>query len=205
MKENIKDGLRYFPEIKNTGKILILGTFPSDDSLSNNQYYYNSSNRFWTMLEDVLEEPGLKDSSYKNKENVLSKYGIILWDSIAKCERKGSGDSSIVENTAQPNDIIKEVFKINKNKIKIIIINGVTVKNNEEKLGARGWFEKFNGEIEKFESENNVKVICLHSTSKANRDSNFDISEWRNNIRPYINSNKSNYNKIIIVKKRNRL
>ena len=144
---------------------------------------------------------GLKNSSYKSKEGILRKYGITLCDCISKCERSGSADNNIIEKTAVGRNIAKKFFGKNRRNIEIIIINGVTVRNTEGKLGARGWFEKFNGDISDFESANNVKVVCLHSTSFGSKSS-FNFSEWEENIKPYLpNKGENKKLKAFIVKK----
>ena len=124
-----------------------------------------------------------------------------MWDSIAKCERIGSSDKNIVEDTAEPNDIINEFFKENKKNIKIIIINGKTERDDNDKLGAKGWFEKFYNKIGIFASQYKVKVVCLNSTASRG---NFKINEWEKSIRPYtLKQVKQNDNKpkIFVIKK----
>jgi hypoxanthine-DNA glycosylase len=38
-------------------EILILGAFPSEESLSKAQYYANPSNDFWKLMGAVLDKP----------------------------------------------------------------------------------------------------------------------------------------------------
>ncbi|MBQ3641756.1 DNA-deoxyinosine glycosylase [bacterium] len=194
-----KDGLPNFPHDNSETKILILGTFPSTTALETGEYYSNKGNMFWDMLEDVLSERGLKDLSYKNKEQVLTKYKITLWDIIRNCEREGAADANIIQETAKPTNIRKK-FLGNKKTLEIIIINGVSQKNNDGTLGSRGWFEHFYGDIKTFETENKVKVVCLHQTSSmAKKD--FNIKEWEDNIRPYINYTDNKKPKAFVIKK----
>lgn len=192
--------MKYFPKIPNTAKILILGTYPSVPALENEEYYKDPKNSFWSVLEDVLEEKGLKDTSYKYKEDILKKYGIVLWDSIAECEREKSSDANIIEETARPNNLSRFLQKTARN-IEIIIINGVTERSIDNKLGAKGWFEKFYGKISEFEATYNVKVVCLHSTAYRAKSS-FNLSEWRENILPYLlQKPDTNKKKAFVVKK----
>lgn len=70
-------------------KIVILGTFPGEDSLKVGQYYTNPSNQFWELL-------GIdKKYDYATKTKILRKHKIGLWDVIQNCEREGSMDKNI--------------------------------------------------------------------------------------------------------------
>lgn len=180
----VKCGLPVFPIDIDNAKVLIVGTFPSPISLECGEYYKNNDNLFWGMMAEVLKCPNLKMESYAFKEQLLKHNHIILWDILKSCERKGALDKSIIEETADNNDF-SDILK--NNKIRIIIINGVVIRSKKtKKLGAKGWFIKFNGEICDFEKKYNVKVIALHSTSPSAKKW-FNISEWKENIRPYIN------------------
>jgi double-stranded uracil-DNA glycosylase len=44
------------PVVDEHTEILILGTLPSDESLSKGQYYAKPSNDFWKLLQAVLNE-----------------------------------------------------------------------------------------------------------------------------------------------------
>lgn len=73
--------------------ILILGSFPSVLSLEHNEYYGNPKNRFWAVMERVLDVPA--DLPYAERTHLLTQRGVALWDVVASCERPGSADSRI--------------------------------------------------------------------------------------------------------------
>jgi len=88
---NIKKGLN--PVVNQYSKILILGSFPSDQSLINAEYYSNPSNKFWEIMFSVLDRP--LTSYYKDRITLLKENQIALWDVIQECERSGSQDKNI--------------------------------------------------------------------------------------------------------------
>ena len=86
-----KQGLPAF-NIKNA-KIVILGSFPGELSLCVKEYYANTSNQFWELL-------GIDSKlSYQLKKKALEDKGIGLWDVIKECERDGSLDKNIKNET----------------------------------------------------------------------------------------------------------
>ena len=80
------------PIINETSKVLILGTFPSLDSFSNNFYYGHKKNQFWKIMETVFE---VKLDSIEDKKEFLQKNNIALWDVIKSCTRKNSSDANL--------------------------------------------------------------------------------------------------------------
>lgn len=66
-------------------KVVILGTFPGEESLKHNRYYSNPTNKFWELL-------GIEFGDFET----LKKKGIGLWDVLNNaCERKDSADKNI--------------------------------------------------------------------------------------------------------------
>jgi TDG/mug DNA glycosylase family protein len=82
-------------------RILVLGSFPSVLSLKRREYYGNPRNRFWAVMERVLDVPA--DLPYAERTRRLTQRCITLWDVVASCERPGSADSRI--KNPVPNDI----------------------------------------------------------------------------------------------------
>lgn len=80
---------------------MILGSFPSRESLAARQYYAHPRNQFWKLLSAVLEED-LLSLPYEKRLQRMLVYGIGLWDVITMCDRIGSLDSRI--RNAVPND-----------------------------------------------------------------------------------------------------
>ena len=82
-------------------RVLILGSFPSAQSLAAGEYYANPRNRFWAVMAQLL---GLKqDLPYRGRLAALHTKGIALWDVIASCAREGSADGAIRDPV--PNNI----------------------------------------------------------------------------------------------------
>lgn len=88
------------PVIDKNSKILILGSIPGIKSLAKQQYYGHPQNKFWKIIFELLNEEYSED--YEDKINILKKNNIALWDVIDSCERKGSLDSEIKNEEANP-------------------------------------------------------------------------------------------------------
>jgi hypoxanthine-DNA glycosylase len=136
----------FSPEFDENSEILILGSFPSVKSREANFYYGHPKNRFWPLIADIFDEK--EPSSTEEKKAFLKRNRIALWDVIAKCEIRGSSDSSI--RNVEPNDIN---LILNSSKVGSIYTNG------------RKAFDLYNRYcLEKTERE----AILLPSTSPAN-------------------------------------
>lgn len=64
------------PLVDNDSEILILGSFPSVISRTNNFYYGNPQNRFWKMLATIFNEN--LPQSIENKKELCRKHKIAL-------------------------------------------------------------------------------------------------------------------------------
>jgi len=90
----------FAPIVYRDTKTLILGSFPSVDSLNEGFYYAHQRNQFWKILTMISGYPSLiKDQKYW----LLKKLHLGLWDMIASCRREGSLDSSLEDE--EVNDI----------------------------------------------------------------------------------------------------
>jgi hypoxanthine-DNA glycosylase len=83
------------PIVDKKTKILILGSFPSKESLKAKQYYANHRNQFWRVMSDVLSIRNLLSAPYREKKHLLFKAKIGLWDVVESCVRKGNSDRNI--------------------------------------------------------------------------------------------------------------
>ena len=119
-----------FPPIaEKNAKVLILGTFPSEESLKQNQYYANPRNSFWYIIGTLLNtEPSL---SYEDRKKILGANQIALWDVLMSCERKGSLDSSIKDDSIVTNDF-ESFYRIHK-KIRNVFFNGAKAEKEYNK------------------------------------------------------------------------
>lgn len=80
--------------IPKDAKILILGSFPSPDSRKWKFYYMNSNNYFYRILSELFQE-NFHDCSIEVKKELLTKYGIALYDVVTSCTIIGASDSTI--------------------------------------------------------------------------------------------------------------
>jgi hypoxanthine-DNA glycosylase len=79
---------------------LILGSFPSIQSVANDFYYAHPRNQFWPILSRITGYPvGNRDQ----KIWLLKESGLGVWDMIASCAREDSLDSSLEDEVV--NDI----------------------------------------------------------------------------------------------------
>ena len=87
----------FLPIVSPNVKVLILGSMPSTLSLADNQYYANPRNHFWQIISVLF---GIDTKlRYINRCLSLSNYHVALWDVIARCKRRGSLDSDIVDES----------------------------------------------------------------------------------------------------------
>ncbi|MGH8429976.1 MAG: DNA-deoxyinosine glycosylase [Solimonas sp.] len=95
--------LQSFPPIVDQrSSVLILGSMPGAASLKANEYYSHPRNHFWWIFGELI---GAKpELPYEKRVAVLQKHGIALWDVLARCERPGSLDADIIEESIVTND-----------------------------------------------------------------------------------------------------
>ena len=110
------------PIIGDSPRLLLLGSFPSEESLRVQQYYANPRNQFWKLIGALFgAHPELP---YAERIEIRKRRGVALWDVFGSCERRGSLDAAINLRTALPNDIpalLKE-----RPSIRVIGLNGGT-------------------------------------------------------------------------------
>lgn len=121
------------PVVDEHTEILILGTLPSDESLSKAQYYAKPSNDFWKLLGAVLNER-LTDVPYETKIRTLSARRIGLWDVYRNCVRPGSMDKDISEKELNDFEHLKAVAP----RIRLVCFNGKEAGQSEELLRGLG-------------------------------------------------------------------
>jgi hypoxanthine-DNA glycosylase len=83
-------------------RALILGSFPSVESMRRRQYYGNPRNWFWRVLEACGVIPDAM-GRYEDRVAAMLDHGIAVWDLYLNVQREGSGDSEIVSRV--PNDL----------------------------------------------------------------------------------------------------
>jgi len=92
----------FAPVVDDGARLLILGSFPSVQSLVTGQYYGNPRNAFWPIASalfgfDVRE-------SYETRLAALQSHRVALWDVLHECRRAGSSDAKIDPKTVVAND-----------------------------------------------------------------------------------------------------
>ena len=88
------------PIIFKDTKTLVLGSFPSIQSVKNDFYYAHPRNQFWMILSAITEYP---INNRDQKIWLLKEAKLGLWDMIASCSRENSLDSSLEDEVV--NDI----------------------------------------------------------------------------------------------------
>lgn len=83
--------------------VLILGTFPSEESLRQNRYYAHPRNQFWDMIAAICGAAAVDD--YEKRCECARSAGIAIWDVLKSCDREGSSDGRIRRGRSIPNDI----------------------------------------------------------------------------------------------------
>ena len=107
------------PIVGKIANVLILGTFPSEESLKQKQYYAHPRNLFWDMIAAICGTGKVDD--YEKRCDLVKSKGIAIWDVLKSCDREGSSDGQIRRGHFIINDISSF---ISEHSVKVIIING---------------------------------------------------------------------------------
>jgi hypoxanthine-DNA glycosylase len=90
------------PVVDDDARLLILGSFPSVQSLAAGQYYGNPRNAFWPITSALF---GFAvHAPYETRLATLQSHGVALWDVLHKCRRVGSSDAKIDAKSMVAND-----------------------------------------------------------------------------------------------------
>lgn len=167
----------FFSQYKTHDKdsqVLILGSFPSENSEKYGFYYGDKKNRFWSVLGEVLGESKLKEMEISDKIEFLHKNHIALWDIWAKCykTKPSNADSSIDYNkSARAN--LNEILENRKIKKIFTTIGGSTMSKNPRGRYFKRWciedwlWEDYAKYFPHCKTKN--EIVCpLYSTSGAN-------------------------------------
>ncbi len=119
---NIKRVFGLKPIVSDDSEILVLGTFPSEESRKISQYYASSKNHFWQIVNRQFN--GNKGfCSYNEKIAILRRNHIALWDVVESKQFTGeSSDEGIL--LPEYNDL--RTFLNTHSQIKKIVFNGKT-------------------------------------------------------------------------------
>ena len=110
----------FAPVVGKHARVLILGSMPGAASLRAAQYYAHPRNQFWPIMGELVgADPGLP---YAQRLDRLTAAGIALWDVFARCEREGSLDARIRDDTAVANAFAG--FFASQPTIRTVLLNG---------------------------------------------------------------------------------
>jgi len=90
------------PVVDERSSVLVLGSMPGAASIKAGEYYAHPRNSFWWIFGQLIGAG--PELPYEQRIALLRKHGIALWDVLARCERPGSLDADIDDETAAPND-----------------------------------------------------------------------------------------------------
>jgi len=120
----------FAPVIGDTARVLILGSLPSQLSLTKQEYYANPRNAFWRIMREFV---GFSDNdSYEYRCNTLINKNIALWDVLASSLRPGSLDSAIDVASATENNF-SSLFEQHP-RITLICFNGKKARELFDRL-----------------------------------------------------------------------
>lgn len=89
------------PVIDGSPNVIILGSMPGKKSLDDQMYYANPRNHFWWILSEFSGDD-LTIMPYHERKKHLVRQQIALWDVLEECEREGSLDSAIRNESFNP-------------------------------------------------------------------------------------------------------
>ena len=140
------------PIVSLRSRVLILGSMPGIRSLQAQEYYAHPRNLFWPFMHALLGiDPALP---YPGRRQALDEAGIALWDVLATCERAGSLDSAIRDDSAVPNDL--DALLAKHPRIGTILFNGTKAEQTYRRFIAPG------------PGHTVLRCVRLPSTSPAN-------------------------------------
>ena len=166
----------FAPVFDGDSKVLILGSFPSLNSVEAGFYYGDLSNRFWDILGELFGDSALKSKSKDDKITFLKSHNIALWDIWGHCY-KNPQDSASDDSIIADKSIFADLSEILRTaKIQKIF---TTIGGSENSADSRGGHFKKWG-VEKWLWDNYASyfphckdsrdMVCpLYSTSSASR------------------------------------
>ncbi|SPM35574.1 G:T/U-mismatch repair DNA glycosylase [Mycobacterium rhizamassiliense] len=90
------------PVVDDRAGVLILGSFPSAQSLRLRQYYANPRNAFWAITAELFGFDA--EAPYDARLAALRSHRVALWDVLHRCRRAGSSDSAFDPKSLVVND-----------------------------------------------------------------------------------------------------
>jgi hypoxanthine-DNA glycosylase len=118
------------PVVDDTAGLLILGSFPSVQSLAARQYYGNPRNAFWPIAGALFGFDA--GAPYETRLAALQSHGVALWDVLHKCRRVGSSDAKFDAKSLVANNF-RKLFAMHRS-IERVCFNGRVAQQLFERL-----------------------------------------------------------------------
>lgn len=131
-RRRLKRGLP--PIIAPDAEILLLGSFPGEESLRQAQYYAHPHNQFWRLLGDVVGLD-LHAMAYAKRLTAVKRLRIGLWDIITGCEREGSLDGNIRNASLAQYEWLAEHAP----RLRLVAMNGKKAGTAAKTLAVHGY------------------------------------------------------------------
>jgi hypoxanthine-DNA glycosylase len=112
------------PVVDDSARVLILGSFPSVQSLAARQYYGNPRNAFWPITSALFGFDA--QAPYETRLAALQSHHVALWDVLRQCRRAGSADAKIDPKSLVANDF-SQLFAAYR-RIERVYFNGQTAE-----------------------------------------------------------------------------
>jgi hypoxanthine-DNA glycosylase len=122
------------PAIPSNARVLLLGSFPGEESLRQAQYYAHPRNQFWRLLGHLLDVE-LHALPYEERLARLAKRRIGVWDIITRCERAGSLDGDIRNADLSQFEWLRDYAP----RLAVVAMNGRKAGTAEARLAALGY------------------------------------------------------------------
>jgi hypoxanthine-DNA glycosylase len=90
------------PIVDDAADLLILGSFPSVQSLATHHYYGNPRNAFWPMTSELFGFDAA--APYETRLAALQSARVAVWDVLHRCRRVGSSDAKFDMKSLVAND-----------------------------------------------------------------------------------------------------
>jgi len=159
------------PIVREDARVLILGSLPSQASLTAHEYYAHPQNAFWGIMRELTGA----DGEYATRCESLRNAGVAVWDVLASSVRPGSMDADIRLDSAVPNDFA--AFFSSLPSLRLVCHNG---------RKSEGMFRRF---VRLPDTYAGLRFESLPSTSPAYASLPFTekLRVWRGIIEPELN------------------
>lgn len=156
------------PVLGDTPHTLILGSMPGVKSLDEQQYYAHPRNTFWPIMSALFNISN--EANYAQRCLALTQHNIAVWDVLKSCQRQGSLDQHIEEDSIEINDFT-HLFR-NHPTLNRVLFNGGAA----EKLFRKHVLITLSTTVQQ-----SLKMYRLPSTSPAHASKNFQqkLTEWQ--------------------------